>query len=479
MVTPIGPIFQVNTYTSGAQFDPAIAIAPDGSFVVVWTSDGQNGGNIDDVFAQRFNADGTPAGPEFQVNITTDGHQRNADIAMDGQGNFAVVWEGTGVGDVEGVFLRRFNREGSALEPSSAVLEAEAEPGGDLIAGAAKELVGQIFRRPRPQRPRPLENIPTPGPGGSNSRTPRSVQGETRVHDNLARYTRHDDPAISMNSSGEFVVAWHFNESVDVPLNSDVLAKVFDAAGNAVSPEFRIHAENPEVQHEANVALNDQGEILFAWTSMGQEANTGTDSYGIFARRYRGDGPTGPEFQVNTATANAQVAPQIFIDDQGNSTFVWETVGEAGFFSTYHPNQGSPTPEFMVEEVGYYHRAAVDSQGNTVVTAVGGSHVDAYQIRIPQQQVVNRERFFSRTAAVGGVDVALNADGDGVMVWVINGEDGSGDGVFAQRFTTQPATTLEAPRPATQAAVASPLDVTSLLLVGMAAVGGLRRRWRR
>jgi len=49
----IGPEFVVNTYTTSSQIYPAVAAAPDGSFVVVWSS-AQTEDSSFGVFGQRF-----------------------------------------------------------------------------------------------------------------------------------------------------------------------------------------------------------------------------------------------------------------------------------------------------------------------------------------------------------------------------------------------------------------------------------------
>ncbi len=467
MFTTLGPMFQVNMFTQGDQGDPAVAIAPDGSFVVVWTSNGQTGRN-NDVFGQRFNADGTPAGPEFQVNVTTDGHQRYSDVAVDAQGNFAVVWQGTGVGGRNGVFVRRFDREGNALggSPAAAGADYAGEVVEDIVEETVEGFLGGILGGQAPRLPR--NPVPDPVSGASDIAT--TIQGEFRVN-NTATAPRHD-PAIAMDSRGNFVVTWQSR-----PGNSDVFARVFDTAGNPLNPEFRVHAENPETQKDPAVAMNDQGDILFAWSSMGQEANTTPDSYGIFARRYTLNGPVGQEFQVNETTENAQVNPQVFIDQQGNSSLVWEYVGSPNFFTSYLPVQSSPSFEFRVEAIGVAPRAATDGYGSTVVTIVTGSRVEAHHIQIPERTVLQNTTIFRRSPDVGSADLALNESGDGVIVWVIEDEDGSGNGVFAQRFTTMPQTTLEPVEPMTQTMVA-PLDATSLILLGVSAVGSLLR-WAR
>jgi hypothetical protein len=97
---PAGAEFQVNTYTTLSQGDGfagsiGVAKAPGGSFVVVWDSQGQDG-SATGIFMRRFDAAGDPLGGEVAVNTYTTGDQLRPDIAMDGGGNFVVVWGGLG-----------------------------------------------------------------------------------------------------------------------------------------------------------------------------------------------------------------------------------------------------------------------------------------------------------------------------------------------------------------------------------------------
>src|SRR5207244_9162179 len=69
-----------------------------------------------EVFGQVFDADGTPQGTEFQVNTYTTNSQRGASVAVDGTGNFVVVWNSYGQdGSDYGVFARRFQADGTAI----------------------------------------------------------------------------------------------------------------------------------------------------------------------------------------------------------------------------------------------------------------------------------------------------------------------------------------------------------------------------
>ncbi len=91
---PVGGEFQVNTYTTDEQTDPAVAMDSLGNFVV-WESYGSDGTDDDynSIQGQLYDTDGDPVGGEFQVNTFTTSRQESAAVAADGQGNFIVVWQ--------------------------------------------------------------------------------------------------------------------------------------------------------------------------------------------------------------------------------------------------------------------------------------------------------------------------------------------------------------------------------------------------
>jgi hypothetical protein len=108
---PLGGEFRVNTQTTGRQYGPAVSTAPNGSFVVAWVGEQQDG-SIWDVFAKRFDASGSPHGAELRVNTYTTGPQGLPAIASDSSGNFIVVWMSGAIGSGTGVFGQRFEASG-------------------------------------------------------------------------------------------------------------------------------------------------------------------------------------------------------------------------------------------------------------------------------------------------------------------------------------------------------------------------------
>ena len=77
----------------------ALAMAPDGSFVIAWDSPGPDGFD-QNVFAQVFPASGAPRRPAFLASEKVSGIQRYPWVAINGEGRFVVVWED--VGDLVG-----------------------------------------------------------------------------------------------------------------------------------------------------------------------------------------------------------------------------------------------------------------------------------------------------------------------------------------------------------------------------------------
>ena len=89
--TPNGDEGLINTFTTGGQSGPKAAGNLNSHIVVVWMSGGQDG-SFTGIFGQRFDNNGALGG-EFQVNTYTTGYQYSPTVAVDSSGNFVVVWQ--------------------------------------------------------------------------------------------------------------------------------------------------------------------------------------------------------------------------------------------------------------------------------------------------------------------------------------------------------------------------------------------------
>jgi hypothetical protein len=95
---PVGTEFRVNTYTAPPASFPALAASGSTGFVLTWEALGQDGDRLG-VFGGRYDPFGNGVGTEFQVNTYTTGYQFDADVAVVGEGTFMVTWT-----DAQGVY---------------------------------------------------------------------------------------------------------------------------------------------------------------------------------------------------------------------------------------------------------------------------------------------------------------------------------------------------------------------------------------
>jgi hypothetical protein len=105
---------QVNSFSDDNQNEPAVAMAGDGDFVVVWTSDGQDMSGTA-VVGRRFSSAGAALGAEFVVNTTTVGSQTRPAVAMNASDAFWVAWQTPSDGNTTGVFGQRYDNTGTAI----------------------------------------------------------------------------------------------------------------------------------------------------------------------------------------------------------------------------------------------------------------------------------------------------------------------------------------------------------------------------
>ena len=100
---------QVNTVVSnGNQKDPAVAIMEDNTIVVVWETLYMDS-DEDAVAAKLFNADGSPiTEDEFKVNQAEAGAQRNPDVAVGPDQTYVIVWSSVPEYDNPDICMRFF-----------------------------------------------------------------------------------------------------------------------------------------------------------------------------------------------------------------------------------------------------------------------------------------------------------------------------------------------------------------------------------
>jgi hypothetical protein len=302
---PVGSELRVNTTTTGDQRNAAVA-SGNNSFVVVWQ--GSNGSNFD-VFGQRLSASsgGTRIGGEFRVNTYTTDDQRYPSVSRDILGGFVVVWQSDNQQGVRSVFAQRYGGNGAPIGGEFRVntfttsLASSPQVAGDLAGNFVVvwhqndgSLYGVFARRFRASG----------APAGA----------EFRV--NVVTTNFQFAPLVAVDGSGGFVVVWVNSDAV----SEDVMGRRFDAAGAALSGEFRVNTFTTNNEYSPSVACDASGGFVVTWS----RSNPGVAAE-VHARRFAASGaPLAGELLVNGSTTSLQAVSRVAAFPGGGSLVVWD-----------------------------------------------------------------------------------------------------------------------------------------------------------
>lgn len=379
--------FGINTYTTDDQNHPQVAMASDGSFVVVWSSfdqDGDSGG----IYAQRYGATGTLTGAEFRVNTTTVGNQAAPDVAMAADGRFVVVWtSGSDLdGSGRGVYAQYFDATGSAdgtelkvntttLYDQFAADVAMTDDGSFVVvwessAGLGDDLTGIYGQR------FDATGIPMGG----------------EIHVNTHTTDSQSNPDVAMASDGRFVVVWE-SFGQDGTSGYSIVGQRFSAAGAPVDAEFQINTTTDGSLTDASVAMAHDGSFAVVW----QQADSVNSVYDVYGQRYTSSGAAaGTEFVLDTTINHYRQQPQIAMDANGAFIVTW------------------------------IDQALPNTDGNIYIrrfSSTGGAQSAGLRVN----------HFLSDNQFYPGLTRA--ATGRYVLVWASELQDGSDWGVYGQRFS--------------------------------------------
>lgn len=316
---------------------------------------------------------------DVRINELTEDDQDYPRMAMDAQGNFVVVWE-SDVDDYDDVdiYARRYNSAGVALGSEFRVNTTtegyQEDPDVAMDANGNFVVVWEEDYSDLHAQRYDSQGVPV---GSEFQVMPADNNDEL------------DNPAVAMDSDGDFVVAWtgyEYNSEDD-----QVFAQRYDSQGNAVGSVMAINNNLEDDKYDVDVAMDADGDFVLVWES----EEDGEDYYGIYARRFSNTGAEmeGTEFRVNISSNGGHYNPNVGMDASGNFTIVWQNEDQNAISGRQY-NTGGNT-------VGNEFR--VNTFGNS-------------QAQHPR--------------------IAMNGAGQFVVVWDIEGQDGAETGVYAQRFNS-------------------------------------------
>jgi S-layer family protein len=375
-----GPEFRANSFTTSYQAIPQLSVQPNGDFVVVWQSYEQDGYTYG-VFGQRFARDGTPKGAEFQANTFTASDQDRPKVAVNKAGKFVVVWQSADQNGALGIFGQRFDASGARV---GAEFQANTDTAGEQY-----------------------------GPG------------------------------VAINAQGGFVVIWTSTFG-DGSANYGIRGQRFDPFGGRLGAEFSANTFTTGPQVQSNVAATLDGRFVVVWES---QAGDGS-SYGVFGQRFAASGAKlGAEFQANTYTTDNQEDATVGTTPDGGFVVGWESYqGDLEIRSQRYDAAGNRVgAEFAVNSYTtgdqFLYGIALDARGNYAMVwddfARDGDSYGDFGWRVSSTDTRRGVEFQANTFTIGyqGFGIAAGDEvGNFVVMWHSNAQDGSGLGIFGQRF---------------------------------------------
>lgn len=303
--------FQVNENVGGCDQEyPAVAVDGSGNFVVVW-EDRRNGDP--DIYAQRYNNRGELQGYNFRVDDDAgNSWQYLPAIAIDNIGNFVIAWADRRESWLNpNIYAQRFSSSAQFLGQNFQIKDnyyifTQEYPAITSSGGGNFVVVWNDDRN---------GNLDIYAQRYDSNGIP---QGKNfRVNDDINSSQQYF-PSVSADGSGNFVVVWEDERDG----NPDIYAQRYNSSGIPQGANFKVNDYSGSARELVPIAIAVDGHCNFivVWT----DARNGTPD--IYAQRYSSSGvPQGANFRVNDDNGSSwQVLPAIASDGSGNFVVVWQ-----------------------------------------------------------------------------------------------------------------------------------------------------------
>ncbi|MEH2113708.1 hypothetical protein [Nostoc sp.] len=254
-----------------------------------------------------------------------------------------------------------------------------------------------------------------------------------------------NNPTGAIDADGDFVISWTGQDAS----GSGIYAQRYNSAGVAQGSEFRVNSTTSGDQNNSTIAIDAVGDFVISWT--GQDAS----GSGIYAQRYNSAGVAqGSEFRVNSTTSGDQNSSTVAVDANGDFVVSWQSYGQDGdYYGIYAQRYNSAGvaqgSEFQVNTTTTTTRyqlsptIAIDAGGDFVISwqSLGqdGSGYGIYAQRYNSAGVAQGSEFQVNNTTIAdqkNPTVAMDANGDFVISWQSYGQDGDNNGIYARRYNS-------------------------------------------
>jgi hypothetical protein len=288
-------------------------MADDGRFVVVWMSRGQVAAGNSELFGQRFNADGTKAGGEFQVSSTKASSlyygPDNYDVSMAPDGRFVVAWSGYGSAD-RAVYAQAYNADGSK-NGARATVDNTTDQWTEYKVSVAVNKSGEFTV---------LFDWEKGFATGLKARMYSAAAAPKAAAFWVTNVRRAYEIDLGVADSGNLVAVWRYFD-----IDTEVFGQRIDAAGTLAGTEFHVNSSIAKAQDKPAVAVKSDGSFLVAWQSAHAAPSP---SVGVYAQRFDSSAAKlGGEVAVSLATTGYMEQPAVGVDNTGRWVVAWANDG--------------------------------------------------------------------------------------------------------------------------------------------------------
>ena len=320
---PVGPAVTVKSNVPDSETYPtSVASNAVGDYVVVWSTH-FFADNSDEIDGRRYCASGSPMGSQFMISKSSSPSVEllAPNVAINNQGEFVVTWfniqyftnqipkssihaqrfnalgqaQGTELAmdyslyAYSGLFVRSFsNNVGIDSNGDFVVIRETHDNVGDFIYAQVYNWSGSVK---------------------GNQITVASGNGTT---------TSANLSTISMDSKGDFVVAWRNHDKV----SDTVMARRYNLSGTPTSNLITVVTGSNNTYHSPAVAIDSVGAFVVAWVQ--EDAPFVGDS--IHAQRYDANGHvSGSPITVIQADSNTNTpwSPSVAMNAVGDFVVTW------------------------------------------------------------------------------------------------------------------------------------------------------------
>ncbi|MBS0351198.1 MAG: protein kinase, partial [Proteobacteria bacterium] len=282
----LGSEFPVNTYTKGPQINPSIGTFNNGGFVIAWQSDKQDGDTWG-VYAQLYSVRGTKLGGEFQVNTHTKNCQHNPSVGTFSDGSFVIAWSSYGQdGDWGwGIYAQRYSDNGTRLGKEFQVSTYKKSEYGLSIGIFNNDNFVITWSGSEIYENRGHEwNIYAQCYSADGARLDNAFQVNT-----YKNYTQ-TRPSVGTFNNGSFVIAWgSYGQGGD---GWGIYAQRYSACRTPMDTEFPVSKRRTQdLQGKLSIGTFKDDSFVIAWTGVERRRQEGfwgyfgylENIYGIYA----------------------------------------------------------------------------------------------------------------------------------------------------------------------------------------------------